>query len=150
MNTRLLTCMTALMCVALVMLTAGSGALADRLGSASEAEGALLVTAARPQPAQAPAVRADGPPDTKALLERVKALEKENLVLREDLGKARLDARVELEAAARRQAEALEKLNAELADVRVRMERERAAQTRRNRNLWMAVGALAIGVAASN
>jgi hypothetical protein len=84
------------------------------------------------------------------LLERVKALEKENLVLREDLGKARLDARVELEAAARRQAEALEKLNAELADVRVRMERERAAQTRRNRNLWMAVGALAIGVAASN
>jgi hypothetical protein len=110
--------------------------------------------------------------DAKALADRVDALEKENVVLREDLGKARLDARADLDAAEKRHAEdlakarrdaradldtaekrhaeAIDRINQELADARAKLQAERAAQSRRNRRLWIAIGALAIGVIASD
>jgi len=83
------------------------------------------------------------PMDNKALTEKVTALEKENLILREDLGKARLDARASLEAATA-------KLEAELADTNAKLEEERKSQAKKTRTLWLAIGVLAIGIAASN
>ena len=88
------------------------------------------------------------PADAKELTERVQALEKENLVLREDLGKARIDAKSDLAASAKRQAEIIDKINAELADTQAKMAAERAAQSKRNRNLWIGLGIIAIGVMA--
>ena len=90
------------------------------------------------------------PADMKELTERLQLLEKENLVLREDLGKARLDTRSALEAAAKRQAEAIVKINAELKETQDKMAAERAAQARRNRKLWIAVGVAAIAAFAAN
>jgi hypothetical protein len=78
--------------------------------------------------------------DNKALSEKVTTLEKENLVLREDLGKARLDARSNLEAA-------IAKLNQE---TEAKLQADRAAQAKKNRTFWLAIGAVAIGVLASN
>jgi hypothetical protein len=80
------------------------------------------------------------PLDNKALSEKVTTLEKENLVLREDLGKARLDARSNLEAA-------IAKLNQE---TEAKLQAERAAQAKKNRTFWLAIGAVAIGVLAAN
>lgn len=77
--------------------------------------------------------------DNKTLSEKVTTLEKENLVLREDLGKARLDARSNLEAA-------IAKANQEMA---AKMQAERAAQAKKNRTFWLAIGAVAIGGLAS-
>jgi len=89
-------------------------------------------------------------PDVIQLGERVVALEKENIVLREDLGKSRLDARIRLSELEKARAEdaarfqqKIDALNAELA-----FEREKSAQ--RNRNLWIAVGVVALGVLATN
>jgi hypothetical protein len=89
-----------------------------------------------------PALAAENPApplDNKALSEKVNTLEKENLVLREDLGKARLDARSNLEAA-------VAKVNQEMA---AKLQAERAAQAKKNRNFWLAIGAVAIGILAS-
>lgn len=88
--------------------------------------------------------------DVKALQERVRVLENENQVLREDLGKARLDARADLEAASKRQAEMIAKTNQELADTKAQMEADKKAQARRNRNLWIGIAVVAIGALASN
>ena len=95
-----------------------------------------LISAAVWSPARA----AEPTLDNKALSEKVTALEKENLVLREDLGKARLDARSNLEAA-------LAKLNQEME---AKLKAEREAQAKKNRTFWLAIGAVAIGVLASN
>jgi hypothetical protein len=81
---------------------------------------------------------------------RVDALEKENLVLREDLGKARLDARTGLEQAAKRQAEMDSQLQQRIDELNAKLAAERESQARRNRNLWLAVGVLALGIIASN
>lgn len=88
--------------------------------------------------------------DAAAVAERVDALQKENVVLREDLGKARLDAKTQLEAAAKRQAEALARLQKELDETQAQMQADRDKQARRNRNLWYAVGALAVGILLTN
>jgi|GEM_PF-4276584 len=90
--------------------------------------------------ALSPARAAEPTLDNKALSEKVIALEKENLVLREDLGKARLDARSNLEAA-------IAKLNQEME---AKLKAEREAQAKKNRTFWLAIGAVAIGVLASN
>lgn len=88
-------------------------------------------------------------PDVKSLQERVRALENENQVLREDLGKARLDARADLEAAAKRQADLIAKTNQQLTDMQAKMEADKKAQARRNRNLWIGIALVGIGALAS-
>lgn len=94
------------------------------------------------------AAAADPPatPEASAtpLAERVETLERETVVLREDLGKARLDAKADLEELARRQAEAIARLNQQIADTEAKLQAERAAREREHRRLWMAVGALAV------
>jgi hypothetical protein len=116
--------------------------------SANAASGAETRPAPQPvEMAQAkPAERGGETKDTSALSERVNALEKENVVLREDVGKARLDTRVQLEELAKRQAETIAKLKRDLEELDRKMEAERQAQARRNRNLWLAVGVAAVGV----
>lgn len=120
---------------AIAVLTV-SAAVADSPQAASTDGGLLLVAQAKALPA--PAAEPSRPMDLNVLSERVRALEKENLVLREDLGKARLDARNELNATAKRQAEQIEQLNQQVA-------KEHAAQKKRTRNLWYAIGGVALG-----
>jgi septal ring factor EnvC (AmiA/AmiB activator) len=61
-----------------------------------------------------------------------------------------LDARAQLEAAARRQAEAIAALNRQVDDLEKQLQAERDRQSRRNRNLWLAVGVVALGVLVSD
>jgi hypothetical protein len=82
--------------------------------------------------------------------ERVQALEKENLVLREDLGKTRLDARSRLDEAAKQQAEMEEQLRQRIDELNAKLAAEQQSRARSNRNLWLAVGVLALGIIASN
>jgi len=119
----------------------------------AEEEQAAEGEAASP-PAIALAVAPAPPPQPKADLQsvagRVEALEKENVVLREDLGKARLSARTELNSAEKRFADAIAKVKRDLRAAEEKMEAERKAQAKRNRNFWIAIGALAIAAAASD
>jgi hypothetical protein len=119
------------------------GALAAPTTS-EPAGGALAKAASQAAPKEAPA----GGSATAG--ERITALEKENVILREDLGKARLDTRTLLEAAAKRQAEAVARLQKQLDEANAKMEADRQKNAKRNRNLWYAVGALALGVVLSN
>jgi hypothetical protein len=82
--------------------------------------------------------------------ERVGALEKENLVLREDLGKARLDARARLEEAERERAELESRLQQRVDELNERLAAERDRQARKSRNLWLAVGILALAIIGSD
>ncbi len=77
------------------------------------------------------------------LAERVEALEKETIVLREDLGKARVDARAELAASDRRHAEAMARMQQRIDELNSRFEEERERQERRNRHLWIALAIVA-------
>ncbi len=95
--------------------------------------------------AQAPAKPAPAGPSTA---ERVESLEKQNLVLSEDLGKAQLKAR-QLEDVAKQQAEAIKKLNDQVAEQQAKAEAERKKQAQRNQYFWIAIGVLALGVAAN-
>ena len=133
---------------AAALLSAGALAEPGQPGPTATSQETIVVAQAKAAPAavKEPAEAAD----TAALSERLGSLEKENLVLREDLGKARLDARAQLEAAAKRQAEAIARLSKELADTQAKLEAEQAARARQNRTLWMAVGIVAIGVLLSN
>jgi septal ring factor EnvC (AmiA/AmiB activator) len=134
----------ALTCMASSLIAAG--ALAETAGAAPAPSPAKVVQVAAAEPAKP----GGAPADAEALPERVDALEKENTVLREDLGKARLDARAQLEAAARRQAEAIAALNRQVDDLEKQLQAERDRQSRRNRNLWLAVGVVALGVLVSD
>jgi TolA-binding protein len=123
-----------------------SGALAGPSGSSTPAAPIVVAQAAT----MAPAGSASG----ATLEERVTELEKTTVVLREDLGKARLDARTELDAAAKRQAESdaklqkqIDQLSAKVADLNAQLAAEHKTQARRNRNLWIAIGILAVGIA---
>ena len=108
---------------------------------------ALLATvAAAGSASSGPEKPAAGSSDAAALADRVDALQKENLVLREDLGKARLDARTQLEAAAKRHADAIARLQKQLDEANARSEEERQKQAQRNRYLWYAIGGLALGI----
>ena len=100
------------------------------------------------QVAEAPAAQAE--PEVSALDERVVALERENLVLREDLGKARLDARTALNELERRRAEDAARFQQKIDALNADLEAERDKQARRNHNLWLAIGIVAIGVIAAN
>jgi hypothetical protein len=89
-------------------------------------------------------------PDTVELGERVDALEKENTVLREDLGKARLDARTRLSELEKRDAEARRRLQEKIDALSKDLDREAKRQARRNRNMWIVAGILALGIIASD
>lgn len=88
------------------------------------------------------------PADATTLVDRVTALEKQGVVLSEDVGKTRLEQRMQLEALAKRQAEAIAKLNQQLAEQQAQAEKERQKQATRSRYLWIAIGVLAVGVIA--
>ena len=98
----------------------------------------LLVSASMAQPKQAAK-----PANAKEMTERIQTLEKENLVLREDLGKARLDAKSDLNAQ-------IAKMNKQLEETNAKLAAEHAAQVRRNRNLWIGIGVAALAALASN
>ena len=133
-------CVLALGFLAIALLA--SGALAAE--SSAPAGGALEVAAAQAA-AKEPAAASAAPVN-----ERVTVLEKENVVLREDLGKARLDTRTQLDDLAKRQAEAIARLQQKLDEANARAEAERQRQARQNRNLWYAVGVVALGLILSN
>jgi len=96
-------------------------------------------------PAPAPAS-----PDVSAMGERVVALERENLVLREDLGKARLDSRTAMNELEKRRAEDAARFQQKIDALNADLAAEREKQARRTRNLWVAIGVVAIGVIAAN
>ena len=116
----------------------GSGAFAESQQPDPPAQPTAVAQAA-------PAKESAKPADQGAIPERVTTLEKENVVLREDLGKARLDAKGDLETLAKRQAEAIARLNQQVADTQAKLEAEQARRERQNRNLWIAIGAVAVG-----
>ena len=128
----------ALCCAAAV---AGSPALAADTGTAQLPP--LQIAAAPPASQPKPA-------DTGTLTERVIALEKENLVLREDLGKARLDVRTALSDQQKRQAEEMARMQQKVDELNAQLAAEREKQSERSRNLWIAVGLLALGVIAAD
>jgi hypothetical protein len=82
--------------------------------------------------------------------ERVVALERENLVLREDLGKARLDSRTAMNEIEKRRAEDAARFQQKIDALNADLAAEREKQARRTRNLWLAIGVVAIGVIAAN
>jgi len=89
-------------------------------------------------------------PDVSAMGERVVALERENLVLREDLGKARLDSRTAMNEIEKRRAEDAARFQQKIDALNADLAAEREKQARRNHNLWLAIGVVAIGVIAAN
>jgi len=132
----------AVCCTVIFCLLAGLPALAAEPGAAQKKAAAQAVPAA-----SAPAPKA---PDTAILEERVTALEQQGTVLREDLGKARLDTRTGLNDLAKRHADDMARMQQKIDALNAQMEADREIQARRNRNLWIAIGVLAIGVIASN
>ena len=135
----------------LALLLVGAGLLFGR--SPAAASPSADPSQSPPQKATTQAASANTPapaPDLRVLAERVTALEKENLVLREDLGRAQLELRLQLEEAAKRQAEATARLQQKIDQLDSQLAAERAQQARRQRNLWLAVGVLALGLLASN
>jgi len=89
-------------------------------------------------------------PDAIQLGERVAALEKENIVLREDLGKSRLDARIRLSELEKARAEDAARFQQKVDALNAELAAEREKSTQRNRNLWIAIGVVALGVLATN
>ncbi len=138
---------TVALIVAALVLTAGL-AWADTPGQsgANAAAKAAAQASASTTPAPKPTAPAAAP--NAPLAERVSTLEKQNVVLSEDLGKARLEQRLQLEDFAKKQAEAIARLNQQLSETQKQLDAEREKQAKRNRNMWIAVGALALGVLA--
>lgn len=102
-----------------------------------------------------PVVIAAAPPSAKAtdptvLDERVTALEKENVVLREDLGKARLDTRARLQELSQQHEADMARFQQKVDDLNAQFEEERESARRRERNLWLAVGVLAVAIIATS
>ncbi len=146
-KTRVVVVSLALCCIA--VLTLLTGALADAASpfdSPVEAQKKVAARAADPEPPPHPIVRGEAP----ELAERVGALERQNLVLREDLGKARLDTRTRLEAAEQRHNDQVAQLQKRIDELNAQLASERDRQSRKSRNLWLAVGVLAIGIIATN
>ena len=125
-------------CILVFFLVAGQ-VFAAEPGQVQKAAAALAC------PAPAPAA-----PDVSAMGERVVALERENLVLREDLGKARLDARTAMNELEKRRAEDAARFQQKIDALNADLAAEREKQARRTRNLWLAIGVVAIGVIAAN
>ena len=138
-----------LLCVPLVWCSAAMAAEAGDVQkkAATQAAPAPPAPQASPKPAPAPVGKATDP---AVLGERVNALERENLVLREDLGKARLDTRTAMNDMAKRQAEEMARFQQKIDALNAELAAERDKQSRRNRNTWIALGLLALGVVAAN
>jgi septal ring factor EnvC (AmiA/AmiB activator) len=130
-----------LSCIVIASLLVGASAAPS---PAPPAVGVLTAVAAQASPKEAPAVGG-----TATTSERITTLEKENVILREDLGKARLDTRTQVEAANKRQAEAVARLQKQLEEANAKIEAERQKNAKRSRNLWYAIGALAVGIVAT-
>ena len=124
-------------CILVFFFVAGQ-AFAAEPGQVQKAAAALAC------PAPAPAS-----PDVSAMGERVVALERENLVLREDLGKARLDSRTAMNELEKRRAEDAARFQQKIDALNADLAAEREKQARRTRNLWLAIGVVAIGVIAA-
>ena len=146
MKTRAAVVSLALCCIA--VLTLLTGALADAASPSDSPGGAQKRIAARVVAPQPPS-QAE-PQVAPELAERVGALERQNLVLREDLGKARLDTRTRLEAAEQRHNDQAAQLQKRIDELNAQLASERDRQSRKSRNLWLAVGVLAIGIIATN
>ncbi|GEM_PF-1872936 len=146
MKTRPAVLSLALCCIAVLSLL--TGALADAASPSDSPGGAQKRIAARVVAPQPPS-QAE-PQAASEVAERVGALEKQNLVLREDLGKARLDTRTRLEAAEQRHNDQAAQLQKRIDDLNAQLAGERQRQSRRNKNLWLAVGVLALGIIATN
>ena len=131
-----------LSCVVIASLLVGAHAAP---APTAPAGGVLAAVAAQASPKESPAVGGSATP-----AERITTLEKENVILREDLGKARLDTRTQIDTLSKRQAEAMARLQKQLDEANAKLEAERQRNAKRNRNLWYAVGALALGIALSN
>jgi len=131
-----------LSCILIASLLVGASAAPS---PAPPAVGVLTAVAAQasPSPKEAPAG------GTATTAERITSLEKENVILREDLGKARLDTRTQIETVNKRQAEAVARLQKQLDEANAKMESERQKNAKRSRNLWYAIGALAVGIVAT-
>jgi hypothetical protein len=129
----------------LIGVAAADPARADEPGAVQTK---VAAQAAPSRPLQAPPP-GKTTPDVAAMSERVEALEKENIVLREDLGKARLDARTQLGELEKREAEARARMQEKIDALHADLEAERKKQAKRNRNLWIAAGVLAIGIIAA-
>ena len=142
----------ALSCLAAVMLL--SGALADAYPPPEppgEVQKKVAEQAGGPQEPAAPDQAAPERPATPAeMAERIEALEKKNLVLSEDLGKARLDARTRLAEAEKRRAEDMARFKKKIEELNAQLAAERQRQSRKNKDLWLAVGILALGIIATN
>jgi hypothetical protein len=130
--------LVALCCVTAV---AGGPGLAAEAGTAQPAP--LRIAAAAPASQPKPA-------EAGAMSERVIALEKENLVLREDLGKARLDLRTALSDQEKRHAEEMARMQQKIDELKAQLAADRERESRRSRNVWIAIGLLALGVVAAN
>ena len=117
-------------------------------GQAFAAEPGQAQEKAAAQACAVPAAPAS--PDASAMGERVVALERENLVLREDLGKARLDSRTAMNELEKRRAEDAARFQQKIDALNADLAAEREKQARRNHNLWLAIGVVAIGVIAAN
>ncbi|MCJ7821533.1 MAG: hypothetical protein MUQ26_00365 [Armatimonadetes bacterium] len=155
MNARTTVACLTLACFALVLLASGAfGDASSPAGAPGEAQrkvtsrvvGGETLLLIEPRVV----AESEGPKSPAELSERIQALEKENVVLREDLGKARLDVRTSLaEADARRAKEAAE-FQKRIDDLNAQLAAERERQGRKNKDLWLAVGVLALGIIAAN
>jgi septal ring factor EnvC (AmiA/AmiB activator) len=88
--------------------------------------------------------------DPIVLDERVTALEKENVVLREDLGKARLDVRRALKEISDQHEVDMARFQQKVDDLNAQLAEDRERARRRERNLWIAVGVLAVAIIATS
>jgi hypothetical protein len=134
----------ALVAVALAMFAGVAGAGPATSDGTVEQPKDKMVAQAEPKTTP----RKAEPTDAASLADRVSALEKQGVVLSEDVGKTRLEQRMQLDALAKRQAEAIAKLNQQMAEQQAQAEKERKKQETRNKYLWIAVGVLAVGVIA--
>jgi len=157
MNARTTVACLTLACFALVLLASGAlGDASSPAGAPGEAQRKVASQAAGEariadlsgsSRAAADPAKAASPAEVS---ERVEALEKENVVLREDLGKARLDVRTSLAEAEARRAKEMAEFQNRVDELNARLAAERERQARKNKDLWIAVGVLALGIIAAN
>ena len=139
-----------IVCAVLLVWTVGAALAAEAGGVQKKAAAQAAPAAPAPAPPKAAPAPGGKAADPAVLAERVNALERENLVLREDLGKARLDTRTAMNDMAKRQAEEMARFQQKIDELNAQLAAEREKQSRRSRNTWIALGLLALGVVASN
>jgi hypothetical protein len=129
----------ALLCCIFAAAAFAAPALAADSGATPKTAVKIAAAAAQPKAA-----------DATTITERVLALEKENLVLREDLGRARLDLKTSLNEQAKRHADEMARMQLKVDELNSQLTADREKQSERNRTLWIAIGVLTIGMLAAN